>query len=93
MVYKMNFMDFCLGILTLSSRFEFSVISWFRSLPHNIAVGGSLNSFHLFGMGVDVILDRFEDQDDFIYRAQGLGFRVINEKDHLHLQPEVQNAA
>ena len=93
MTYQMNFVDFCLGILTLSSQFEFSVTSWFRSLPHNTAVGGSENSFHLIGMGSDIVLDKFEDTVAFVRRATGLGFSVLNEGDHLHLQPEVQNAS
>lgn len=88
----MSFIDFCLGILTLSSEFEFSITSWFRSLPRNTMVGGAINSFHLIGMGADIILDEFEDKENFKRRAQGLGFRVINEKGHIHLQPEVANA-
>lgn len=82
-------MDFCLGIQALAVEFELSVTSWFRSATRNISVGGKDVSWHLAGLAVDIVLDKFEDKENFKARAERLGFQVINEGDHYHLEPNI----
>ena len=75
------------AVLTLQSEFDFSVTSWFRTKKRNKGVGGSGESFHLCGLGVDCVLDIPDDQDPFIKRARRLGLDAIFEGDHIHLEP------
>jgi len=73
-----------------------SVTSGMRSRRHNAKVGGKINSRHLTGFGLDVVLDADEDgvaENDAEAAAQfkdaclAAGLLAINEGDHHHVQP------
>jgi hypothetical protein len=70
------------GILT-----GFSVTSWGRSLKHNQAVGGVEDSFHPLWLAVDGNLDDRADLPRLKAWCTRCGLTVINEGDHLHVQP------
>lgn len=74
-------------VLVLRVQFAFSVTSWIRTHLRNKQVGGADESLHLCGLGLDIVLDNPADSESFIKRANRLGLKVINEGDHLHLQP------
>ena len=64
-----------------------SVTSWGRTPQHNAAVGGAPESPHLWWMGVDVVYDRLQPIEFRRDLAKGLGFTLIVEATHDHLQP------
>ena len=75
------------AVLTLALRFRFSVQSWGRSRRHNADEKGLVDSFHLTWTGADGVLDPGEDLIAFTLRANQLGVQVVDEGDHLHLEP------
>ena len=83
----MNARRFAECILTLGLRFRFSVTSWGRSAKHNQAEGGLAGSFHLDFRAVDVLLDPMTDKASLVIRAEQMGLLVVDEGDHLHIQP------
>lgn len=85
----MNVIAFIETVLTLQIRYPFSVSSWIRAKAHNKTVGGVQNSYHLIGLGMDVILEDQSTVTDFKASALALGIKVINEGYHLHLQPKL----
>lgn len=86
----MDAKEFTGHALTLAIRFRFSVTSWIRTPARNKAVGGQDNSTHLYGLGLDVILDNPVDAPQFTATANKIGISVLDEGDHLHLQPTKQ---
>lgn len=60
----------------------YTVSSWWRSPWHNAEVGGVKASQHMIGLAWDVVP---VDQEN-IEALRGLGFTVLTETDHLHLQ-------
>lgn len=79
--------DFVHVVLLLAIQYRFSVTSWLRSPARNVAVGGHLHSYHMLGLGLDVILDPGEDKNAFFEDAKRLGLSALDEGDHIHLQP------
>ena len=73
--------------MALAAAFEFRETSGHRSPTSNKRLGGVEHSPHLFFLAVDVILDETADLPAFLDDAHRLGLMVIDEKDHLHLQP------
>lgn len=57
--------------------------SWYRDPARNAAVGGAAASRHLRGLAIDVVASDLP-RAIAAFRAQGL--RVIDERDHLHVQ-------
>ncbi|KKN74081.1 hypothetical protein LCGC14_0394210 [marine sediment metagenome] len=84
----MTYLEFCLAIRELQMSARFSVTSWWRSPERNKKVGGVGNSWHLCGRGLDVIPDTDEDRAEILRLAPILDLEVINEGDHLHLEPK-----
>jgi len=78
---------FAAHILTLCRRHHASVTSWIRSPNRNTLVGGRPNSYHLTGCAVDLILDENANHAHFLADAQMLDLEVIDEGDHLHIEP------
>ena len=71
----------CLALL-----FDLSVTSWIRSRRRNAALAGVVDSRHLLGLAVDIVLDDTSVVDQFQKHAANLGLQVIIESDHLHVQ-------
>ena len=89
----MSVQDFTLAILSLASRFRFSVTSWGRSEQHNTAVGGVVDSTHLYWLAVDVVLDSDLDTIAFCEAARRLGLVCLSEPGHLHVQiPRIKDS-
>ena len=83
---KMDILKFCALVITLRSKWQFSVTSWGRTVKHNIEVGGVDGSNHLMWVGMDVILEPMEKNLDFEKDAGRIGLTALFEKDHYHLQ-------
>jgi len=67
----------------------FQVTSWWRSPERNREVGGSDVSQHLLGVAFDVL-----PRTSRVYQGlRSAGFQVIDEGDHLHVQPWPAGAA
>jgi len=79
-------MEFEQKILRLAVVFRLSVTSWIRSPSRNAAVGGVVDSRHLCGLAVDVVLDDGAEKERFKREAVSLRLQVIDEGDHLHVQ-------
>jgi hypothetical protein len=73
-------------LIGLRKGFMFSVSSWLRTPRHNAAVGGKVNSKHLWGLGVDVVLDPGEDRGLFLEACRIAGLTTYPEGDHIHVQ-------
>jgi hypothetical protein len=82
----MSVLDFTIAVLSLATRFRFSVKSWGRSEKHNHDVGGVADSLHLVWLAMDVELDQGEDKTAFIAAAQRQGLVVVDDGGYLHLQ-------
>jgi len=82
----MDALRFASIILTLATRYQFSVTSWGRSVERNASTGGHVNSRHLSWEAVDVVLDKDKDRESFISSAQRLSLKVVEEKECIHLQ-------
>ncbi len=62
-----------------------TMTSGLRTPEHNRKVGGVPNSQHLRGTAADYVVPP-QDKSRFINQAEGAGFQVIDEGDHLHTQ-------
>jgi len=79
--------EFHARVMMLDSRFPLSVTSYKRSAKRNKRFGGAARSRHLLWLGCDVVLDAQSDKKEFTIEAKRQGLRVVDEGDHLHLQP------
>jgi hypothetical protein len=61
------------------------VSSLFRSPAHNAEVGGVPNSQHMKGTAGDFVIPKAE-QAAFIAKAKAMGYEVIPEGDHVHVE-------
>ena len=59
------------------------VTSWYRTAAHNAEVGGVPNSYHLKAGAVDLGLESAEGKMDVL---RALGYEVIKESDHYHVE-------
>jgi len=82
----MSVVEFTIAVLSLATRFRFSVTSWGRSVKHNHDVGGVADSMHLYFLAMDVELDQGEDKPAFIAAAQRQGLVVVDDGGDLHVQ-------
>lgn len=66
-----------------------SVTSWVRSRSHNKKVGGLERSFHILGLGVDIVLDERtpERVQSIVDHCKLYGLQVIDETTHIHIEP------
>jgi len=59
--------------------------SWYRDPINNARVGGAPNSQHLLAWAADAVVPP-ESANRFIQIAEGIGFVVVVERDHIHIQ-------
>lgn len=62
---------------------ELTPTSWWRSAQANARVGGNEYSQHLLGLAIDLVA---EDKPAATAAFERMGFIVIDEGDHLHVQ-------
>lgn len=65
---------------------EGNVTSWVRTKKHNAEVGGHPDSYHQCGLAVDVTFENKDLKDRFKRRMWKMGFGVLDEGDHVHVQ-------
>lgn len=78
-------------VTTLCHVFDCRVSSGPRSARHNSLVGGVADSFHLSGLGADLVGYNPDDRPQITKAALRIRILVIDEHDkkkHLHLQPK-----
>lgn len=80
------YITFCLHMRALAGQFDVSVTSWWRSEKRNAAKGGDPESFHLEGLGADLVPDELARKPDIAEAARALGLQVADEGDHLHVE-------
>jgi hypothetical protein len=83
----MDAISFVMKILTLRTRWEFSVTSWGRTVKHNADVGGVPGSDHLLWLGLDVIMEPPGKNFTFEKDCIKLGLTALDEKSHYHIRP------
>ncbi len=74
-------------VSVVGTLYGFSVTSWGRSLIHNKQEEGAEFSAHPCWLGVDGNLDDARNKPAFIRRCGQVGLKVLDEGDHLHVQP------
>jgi hypothetical protein len=81
--------DFAERLSTVALAVPFSVTSWGRSVTRNASpeVKGMPDSWHLLFLGADCVLDVPADRMRFERQCGRFGLRVVDEGDHLHVQP------
>jgi len=79
--------EFIEFVAQLCEEFGGSITSWVRTKKRNTMVGGHPRSRHMTGFGVDVVLDEETSIPAFRDAAYALGLSVLDEGDHLHIQP------
>jgi len=81
-------LEFVNRVILLRIRWGFSVTSWGRTDQYNKEVGGINGSWHLYWLGLDVVLDKMVKNIEFEKDADRLGVLALFEGDHYHLQPK-----
>ena len=79
--------SFAARVFALCFKHQGSISSWCRTEKHNKIIGGVDNSYHLLGLGCDVVLDDMIQNPALEVDAGELGLKAILEGDHYHLQP------
>jgi hypothetical protein len=77
---------FAVVLVELCLDFNASVTSWQRSPKRNHHVGGATDSFHLEGLGADLVPDDPAVLDELVDAAKKRGLDAVNEGDHAHLE-------
>ena len=75
------------ALMQLAARHRFRGTSGYRAPISNLQVGGKPFSAHLYWLGQDIVLEAGEPIEVFKESARRLSLLVIDEGDHLHLQP------
>lgn len=61
-----------------------AITSWWRDQAVNAAVGGVRNSFHLWGLALDVVAP---DPGHLVHEARRVGLEPIDFGSHVHIEP------
>ena len=67
-----------------------TITSGRRSVQENAAVGGVPNSYHTVGGALDIRKSPYDADNISLFKEKG--YKVIDEGDHLHVQPRSRNA-
>lgn len=73
------------ALIVLDQSFPVTWTSWYRDRINNERVGGDPRSQHLLAWAVDGVVQA-TDLNSFVQAASQLGFTVVDEGDHVHLQ-------
>lgn len=94
----MTYTEFCNVILQLMAACGGRITSWGRSPFGNAEVGGVRYSYHQLMMGVDwtwsdeeleaTTIAGYNGRQRLVVMARRLGFRVLDEGSHIHLEPK-----
>lgn len=76
----------------LSQKYGIQPTSVTRTPQHNREVGGVANSYHLNGQAADYIVPQ-QHKAQFAADARANGYEVIDEGDHIHIEPAGQRGA
>jgi len=82
----MNPADFIQMVMAICGAYGGSITSSWRSAAHNTAVGGNPQSLHLVGLAADIVFDTTAGKAQAIALAQRMGWGVLDEGDHVHVQ-------
>lgn len=82
----MDIGTFCTIVFAVCKIYGGSVTSWVRSEAHNKTVGGTANSKHLFGLALDIVLDKAENQTPCIEALRACKLRAFWDKTHIHVE-------
>lgn len=82
----MSAQEFAQRILTLATRWRFSVTSWGRTPTRNKRKGGHPNSRHQTWQAVDIVLDKAAEKKAFRTECRRIGLIPVSEGDHIHVQ-------
>lgn len=80
------YLTFCLHVRALAEQFNISVISWWRTEKRNADVGGHAQSFHLEGLGADLVPDDPTDIPAITDEARARGLQVSPKAGALHVE-------
>ena len=79
--------EFLDAMMQLASRHRFRETSGYRHPLANVRVGGKPFSAHQYWLGRDIILEPGESLEGTKESTRRLGLLLIDEGDHLHVQP------
>lgn len=100
----MTYIEFCIAVAQLMAACGGRITSWGRSPFGNAEVGGVRHSYHQLLMAVDWTWSDEELEDTTVTDSRGrktngrqrlkvmarrLGFKVLDEGSHLHLEPRL----
>lgn len=85
----MSLSDFYVLIFALCKIFGGSTTSGIRSVKRNASVGGVIDSKHLTGFGVDIVLDDPKSAPAFKAAVRAVGLAWLDEGDHFHVQTRI----
>lgn len=88
LLMKMSLAGFALVVSALCRDHRASVTSWIRTTKRNQAKGGNAGSFHLTGLGADLVCDDPADNLPLMRDARAAGLDAINEGDHVHVEAD-----
>ena len=80
---------FCRNVWHICMDHRCSVTSWIRTEARNKVVGGVADSFHVMGLAVDIVPDDYNSETVEAIRQDcvRLGVQMIDEGNHLHIEP------
>lgn len=80
--------QFAEKVSQLQAVSPFSVTSWWRTRSRNRDVGGHVDSLHLIGLAIDIVLDSETDRAHFLHFVKRVGLKYIeyDNSNHIHIQ-------
>lgn len=77
---------FAIACARIFAKYPYSATSWWRDPAHNRAVKGLADSFHLEGLGLDLVPANARHRPGILIMARQLGLDAVDEGDHVHLE-------
>jgi hypothetical protein len=79
-------MVFARRVGMIADAYPISISSWWRSDACNKLKGGNERSFHLEGLGADILPDKESDRVPIVKLAHDLGLDAVDEGTHIHVE-------